>query len=55
MIEVRPQSANYCHCCHVITFEPGFCKTCRAWIDAGHALAAAADALRRLPDRRKRL
>ena len=48
------QKPVYCRCCRTITLEPGgFCMTCRAWIDVGRALAAATDALRRLPDRRK--
>lgn len=55
MIEVRPQPAGYCRHCHVPTLEEnGFCQTCRAWIEAGRALAAASDALHRLPDRRPR-
>lgn len=54
MIEVRPQPAGYCRHCHVPTLEEnGFCQTCCAWIEVGRALAAAADALRRLPDHRK--
>ncbi len=55
MIEVRQQPAGYCQHCHVPTLEEnGFCQTCRAWIEVGRALAAATDALHRLPDRRPR-